>query len=127
MKSVEWMDHIACKDLDADLFFPDKPGVVGRAQAREAARICKTCPVQLECAEHRVVTGAAAGVWGGRSTVMRNASASSGGPRGAQLHGTDAGYNRHLSRGEKPCQACWSAHSRKASPNGRSRTKRWSA
>lgn len=81
MKSVAWMDNIACKGLDPDVFFPSSPGLAGRAQADEAARVCKTCPVQRECGQHRRVVGATAGVWGGRSTVMRNASASEGGPQ----------------------------------------------
>lgn len=119
------MDHAACKDHpQPDAFFPSSPGVHGRRQAEEAALVCRRCPVQRECGEHQKSTGATAGVWGGRSTVMKNAGASSGGPQHSQLHGTEAGYRRHYRRGEKACTACRAAHSRTSAPQGNTK-KKW--
>lgn len=125
MKNLEWMDHAACKDHpDPDSFFPSLTGVAGQRQAAAAAAVCNTCPVSAQCQAHKKHTGSASGVWGGRRSVVKNAAPSSGGPQRSQLHGTDAGYTRHYRRGEKPCQACLAAHSRRGTPGG-STKKRW--
>lgn len=58
-----WMDAAACRDLDPELFFPRPGGDSGLA----AKQICRTCPVARQCLNYAVVTGATAGVWGGRS------------------------------------------------------------
>jgi hypothetical protein len=44
-----WRDDAACRDADADLFFP--VGTMGPAlrQIDEAKRICPACPAQAAC------------------------------------------------------------------------------
>lgn len=127
MTNLDWMDNIACKGMDADLFFPSSAGVPGQQQAAEAARVCRTCPVQIECQQHRVATGATTGVWGGTAVRQKNAGPSSGGPHGNSGHGTDGRYRKHLRDGERPCAICLGAHSGRQSPNGRSKAARWTA
>jgi hypothetical protein len=43
---TNWRDDAACRDADADLFFP--VGTIGPAlpQIDEAKRICRACPAQ---------------------------------------------------------------------------------
>lgn len=59
----DWMAAAACRDVDPELFFPRPGGDNGLA----AKKICRTCPVAQQCASYAVITGATAGVWGGRS------------------------------------------------------------
>lgn len=62
----EWMTKAACRGMDTEKFFPDKPGVHGAKQAKEAMTVCAVCPVVVECGLYREATGSAFGVWGGR-------------------------------------------------------------
>lgn len=122
MSNLDWMDKALCASHpQPDLFFPSSAGVPGQRQAEMAARVCLTCPVQIECAEHRTATGATAGVWAGSAVRVKNAGASMGGPKGNALHGSDSRYRKHIRDGEKPCQICMAANSARYSPNGRSK------
>lgn len=49
---------------DADLFFPDTPEQLTRAQA-----LCATCPVAVACLERATALGVSDGVWGGQLFV----------------------------------------------------------
>ena len=46
---MNWRGDVACRDADPDLFFPI--GTTGPAlrQMEEAKRICRVCPVQIQC------------------------------------------------------------------------------
>jgi hypothetical protein len=46
---VNWHEDVACRDADPDMFFPI--GTTGAAlrQMEEAKRICRDCPVQIQC------------------------------------------------------------------------------
>jgi WhiB family transcriptional regulator, redox-sensing transcriptional regulator len=121
--NLDWMSDAACADHpNPDIFFGgDLKGVAATAQTREAAMVCRTCPVAAQCLEHKTISGAAHGVWAGgvhRTKALGRSPASYGGP--AQ-HGTDRRYRQHIRDGEKPCQACWAAHSAHGAPNGRSK------
>lgn len=75
MKSLDWMDSALCRDVeDADIFFPSSTGVTGQRQAAAAERICRVCPVRMDCQAHKRHTGASSGVWGGRGSVKRRAT-----------------------------------------------------
>jgi len=103
--NLDWMDRIACKDQDPELFFPTATGKGATREAGAAALICAACPVQRECGEHRKRTGAASGVWGNtyHNTKGRRTLAPIN-------HGTDAGYHQHLKRGLPICHSCRQAH-----------------
>jgi WhiB family redox-sensing transcriptional regulator len=68
---VNWHEDIACRDADPDLFFPI--GTTGPAlrQMEEAKRICRDCPVQIQCLGWALENGAADGVWGGTTPEER--------------------------------------------------------
>ena len=70
---VNWQKVAACRDADPDLFFPI--GTTGPAlrQAREAIRICRTCPIQVRCLAWALERGVADGVWGGTTAEQRRA------------------------------------------------------
>ena len=125
MRNMDWMDDMACKDVDPDVFFPTDVGMAGQWAVANARMICETCPVQIECAEHKKQTGATQGVWAGKASGSKNVGRSSGGPQGVAPHGTDRRYRQHQRDGEQPCAACWAAHSAKGAPGGRSRVRRW--
>jgi WhiB family transcriptional regulator, redox-sensing transcriptional regulator len=68
---MNWREDIACRDADPDLFFPI--GATGPAlrQMEEAKRICRACPVQIQCLAWALENGVADGVWGGTTPDER--------------------------------------------------------
>jgi WhiB family redox-sensing transcriptional regulator len=106
--SLDWMSLAACRDMDPDVFFPTGVGVAGQRQVAAAERICRTCPVQEQCGEQRVRTGASTGVWGGKYRNLKDPAATR--VVSPIIHGTNAGYNKHLDRGQEPCHQCREAH-----------------
>jgi len=68
---TDWRDDAACRDADADLFFP--VGTIGPAlrQIDEAKRICRACPAHAARLawpiDHRITSG----VWGGTTEDER--------------------------------------------------------
>lgn len=67
----KWRSHAACRDSNADLFFP--VGTTGNAldQIEAAKAVCMICPVHEECLEFALATNQEAGVWGGTSEEER--------------------------------------------------------
>lgn len=103
--SRPWMHLARCREVDPEMFFPEK----GRTDiAKEGKRICAGCEVQAECLAH-VVANPAAGTWGGLSEGERRNRGLSIDPVRVELedrHGTEAGYQRHLRAQEQPCDRC---------------------
>ena len=68
---VNWREDIACRDADPDLFFPI--GTTGAAlrQMEEAKRICRVCPVKIQCLAWALGNEVADGVWGGTTPDER--------------------------------------------------------
>jgi WhiB family redox-sensing transcriptional regulator len=101
------MSLAACRDKDPEIFFPTAVGVAGQRQVAEAERICRACPVQEQCGEQRVRTGASTGVWGGAYRNLKD-------PAATRIpvikHGTDVGYRQHLKYQSTPCHSCRCAH-----------------
>lgn len=107
MSNLDWMDDAACRDHpNPDAFFPTGVGILSRRQTASAALICKACPVQQACGEHKKRTGATSGVWAGGMHRPRTQR-----PRPAPIsHGTNTGYGQHMKRNESPCERCRYAH-----------------
>ncbi len=61
-----WAGYAACRDADADWFFPGPDG-----DARMAVRICRGCPVRDECLEWALDAGIRYGIWGGMTERER--------------------------------------------------------
>lgn len=55
----KWADQAACKDLDLDMFFPERHVEV------EAWKICTECPVRIECLTFAIENKIEYGIWGG--------------------------------------------------------------
>ncbi len=89
---TSWFSQAACSNIDTKLafklFFPEEEtphsrdrqpsslqSMVGgniTEQAREAVRICRTCPVVEECRAYAVKNSYATGIWGGTTRADRN-------------------------------------------------------
>jgi len=70
---MNWREDAACGDADPDLFFPI--GTTGNAlrQIDEAKRICRFCPVRIQCLAWALENGVPDGVWGGATEDERRA------------------------------------------------------
>jgi WhiB family redox-sensing transcriptional regulator len=70
---MNWREDAAYGDADPDLFFPI--GTTGNAlrQIDEAKRICRFCPVQIQCLAWALENGVTDGVWGGATEDERRA------------------------------------------------------
>lgn len=71
--STDWMQDGLCRQVDADLFFPDSVGNAVRYQIARARTVCNRCPVLVECREYALATDQRFGVWGGLSEDERRA------------------------------------------------------
>lgn len=111
MTNLDWRDRAACATEDPDLFFPVGTGEASVLQTQQAKAVCQRCPVTSTCLDWALTTGQNAGVWGGLSEDERRASPARK-PRSRQLRpcGTRAAYQRHLYRGEQPCELCQAAN-----------------
>jgi WhiB family redox-sensing transcriptional regulator len=67
----EWRDLAACRNTEANMFFPI--GATGTAidQIEAAKRVCSQCDVVATCLEFALSTNQESGVWGGTSEEER--------------------------------------------------------
>jgi WhiB family redox-sensing transcriptional regulator len=63
-----WMRWASCAESDPDLWHPENNNA---AQAKQAAAICRRCPVRAECLAYALEHGEEHGVWGGMSVRER--------------------------------------------------------
>jgi hypothetical protein len=80
------------------------------ASRREAAILCRTCPVLTQCFEGAVTNREKFAVWGGVDFSDERTRPKFTGPLPIN-HGTDGGYRAHRRRGEMPCGPCTNAAS----------------
>lgn len=66
----EWVEDALCAQVDPELWYSEKGG-----STREAKRICKQCPVRVQCLEEAMAAGDRHGIWGGLSERERAALA----------------------------------------------------
>lgn len=67
----DWMKDGLCRQVDADLFFPEGRGAAITIQTEQAKRVCAACPVRAACLEWALETGQHSGIWGGTSDDER--------------------------------------------------------
>jgi len=60
------MDDALCRQVDAELFFPEKNGSMRKAKA-----VCHACPVIAECGAWALADSSLSGVLGGMSDRER--------------------------------------------------------
>ena len=106
IRNQAWRTQAACIGRSASLWFPEGGAGNGIA-AQEAVRICHTCPVSIQCAEHALVQPEHYGIWGGITAEERKNLL------GMVRCGTTAGYARHQRTGSRPCQSCLNAIKRR--------------
>jgi len=63
-----WRENAKCRDMDPDIFFPERGQSVDRAKAA-----CEACVVREECCEFALRTNQKTGIWGGMSHRQRRA------------------------------------------------------
>jgi len=111
----DWMQHAACRGMDAALFMPERGDI---DTLNEAKAVCQTCHVRLECLEYGLEEKY--GVWGGMAeSARRKLRARRYQQTGIKHfrtrkpieHGTVAGYHQHKRRREEPCESCRRANS----------------
>lgn len=90
-----------------DLFDPHGPD---ESAYDKAVAICHTCPVMAQCNDYANRTDARGGVWGGRVRLEHpkrtERTRTPGRNRKEIAHATQRGYQQHIRRGEKACDAC---------------------
>lgn len=72
---TDWRDDAACRGTDPELFFPTGTArattTAYMSQVTEAKRICRRCPVSVQCLAWAVETGQGYGIWGGMTEDER--------------------------------------------------------
>lgn len=63
----EWMKGAVCASVDPELWFPAKEADPGF----RAKRICRSCPVRIECLAYAMANDEPYGIWGGKSRQER--------------------------------------------------------
>lgn len=65
---LDWQSRSLCREVDLDLFFPEKDAQRGH----HAKVICRRCPVQTECLEYALEHAPEYGIWGGTAPKDRD-------------------------------------------------------
>jgi WhiB family redox-sensing transcriptional regulator len=63
---LDWTTDGLCREIDTDMFFPEKGGDVRTGKA-----VCRVCPVSLECLAYALRHDERFGIWGGLSEQER--------------------------------------------------------
>lgn len=63
-----WMTDAACREVDPDLFYPEKAGPNNAAK-----QICDGCDVKAKCLEYALKAPERHGIWAGLNPHKRNA------------------------------------------------------
>jgi len=121
ISAENWRNHAACLGIGGDVFYPrddDETKLQGQPETTratgnfEAAKaICRTCMVCEECLMYAIENGEQHGIWGGMSLDERRRERKRLGipyvyPPTIWIHGTRAGYRRHLRANEPACREC---------------------
>jgi len=65
--SESWIVHAKCRGMNVDLFFPS----IGQQPGVDVDKVCKVCPVQLQCLDMALDDPKLVGIWGGTSLKRR--------------------------------------------------------
>ena len=66
--SLKWMEDGACRQVDPNIFFPDRG-----ENPRRGKEVCGNCPVFAQCRAYALSDPSIKGVWGGTTTIERTA------------------------------------------------------
>jgi WhiB family transcriptional regulator, redox-sensing transcriptional regulator len=70
---MNWREEGACRDADPELFFPISMTGAALRQIEEAKRICRGCPVRVQCLAWALDNQVTDGVWGATTPQQRHA------------------------------------------------------
>lgn len=70
-KAHNWQDDAACLPYDPELFFPIGEGKPDRDQINKARKICRDCPVIMECLQEALLQTAQYGIYAGLTASER--------------------------------------------------------
>ena len=91
---MSWRADAACHDVDPDLFLPISTTGAGLRQIDAAKRICRVCPVQIQCLDWALENGVTDGLWGGATPEERRVIRSlSRKPTTSKADGDDKSYH----------------------------------
>lgn len=68
---MDWRHDAACRDEDAELFFPVGTSGPALLQIAEAKAVCARCAVIDPCLLWALASGEDVGVWGGMDEIER--------------------------------------------------------
>lgn len=68
--SDEWKQHGSCRELDPELWYPERADGT-RGDTRAAKQTCGWCPVRLECLVYALERREPYGIWGGMTAPER--------------------------------------------------------
>lgn len=69
--SSAWQDEAACLPCDPELFFPIGESAADQEQIRKARKICRGCPVIMECLNEALRQSTQDGIFGGLTATER--------------------------------------------------------
>ena len=70
IRNQAWRTQAACIGRSPSLWFPE--GGAGNSSAtQEALKVCSSCPVRTQCAEHALTQPEHHGIWGGTTEAQR--------------------------------------------------------
>lgn len=69
--SPGWMAHASCRYTDPDVFYPSTTGHWNKGTMEAAFKICRTCPVAVECLNWAFEINDAHAILGGTTPEMR--------------------------------------------------------
>jgi WhiB family redox-sensing transcriptional regulator len=67
-KNPEWMKSARCREVDTEIFYPDKSDAATGTHAR---KVCISCEVKVECLEYALSNNELFGIWGGLNPKSR--------------------------------------------------------
>ncbi|MDH6247395.1 WhiB family transcriptional regulator [Mycobacterium sp. OTB74] len=69
----DWQLRARCRGLPAEVFYPtdDDRGARRVTHEENAKKICRSCPVLLECLSHAMESGELYGIWGATTPKER--------------------------------------------------------
>lgn len=62
----KWQLQAACQTVAPEIMFSDDVSVI-----EQAKKVCRTCPVRVDCLEYAIVERPVVGVWGGFDEKQR--------------------------------------------------------
>jgi WhiB family redox-sensing transcriptional regulator len=63
--SDEWWGLAACRNAEAELFFPISATAASSSTVQRAKQVCASCPVQPQCLSYALRHRQEQGIWGG--------------------------------------------------------------